>query len=298
MALDGRVSSRIGWVCAASFGFGLGCMRAAPPSQYPSARLALDRVRTQHACSRGLRAEAKLDYFDKSGRVRVGAFLMAAHPSQVRFDLVSPFGTPLATLTSDGTSFALLDQKDKSFHVGPANQCAVERFLRVPIPPDALVQLLSGEAPILSHRPEDARIGWEAGNYVVRIQSAHDASEHIVLEPLEADLLRPYTEQRLRVREVSVSQGGVELYRAELRDYRAVRAAGPRTDPEGIEPEVPPSGPACDVEVPHTIRFRVPLENRDVLLEQSRVEHNPPLIDGVFEQQQPPGSQLRTSTCQ
>jgi Outer membrane lipoprotein LolB len=298
MALDGRVSSRIAWVLAASLGAGWGCMRAAPPSQYPSARLALDRVRALHACSRGLRADAKLDYFDASGRVRVGAFLMAVHPRQVRFDLVSPFGTQLATLTSDGTSFALLDQKDKSFHTGPANQCAVERFLRVPIPPDALVQLLSGEAPILSHRPEDAQIGWEGGNYVVRIQSAHQATERIVLEPLEADLLRPYVEQRLRVREVTVSQAGVELYHAELRDYRAVNVAGPRKDPEGIEAEIPASGPACNAEVPHTIRFRVPLENRDVLLEQSHVEHNPPLIDGVFQQQQPPGTQLRTSTCQ
>jgi hypothetical protein len=150
---------------------------------------------------------------------------------------------------------------------------------------------------VLVHAPADAKVSWEAGNYVVQITGSHQASERIVLSPLDEDWSKPYQEQRLRVSEVSVSQAGVELYHAELRDYRSVRTASPRRDPEGLEPDVPASGPSCGAEVPHAIRFRVPVDDRDVLFEQSGVEHNPPLIPGVFHQEQPAGSVRRNSAC-
>lgn len=275
----------------------VGCVRMPPPSQFPNARAALERVRTEHSCSRALRAEAKLDYFDDQDRVRVSAFFMTQHPRSVRFDLVSPFGTQLATLTSDGASFALLDQKEKAFYVGAANQCNVEQFLRVPVPPEALIQLLGGEMPILVHEPDAASLNWEDGAYVVEIRSRHDARERIVLEPLEADWERPYSEQRLRVREVTVTQGAATLYHAELDDYRVAPTAPARRDPEGIEPDLPPSGPMCRAEVPHRLRFQVPLEGRDVLFEQRSVEHNPPMLPGVFTQAQPGGTKRRPTNC-
>src|SRR5690606_14768443 len=93
-----------------------------PPSQYPTARAAIERVRSMHSCSRGLRGEAKLDYFDESGRVRVDTFYLSAHPQSLRFDLVSPFGTPLSTLTVDRDDFALLDREARVFYVGQANE--------------------------------------------------------------------------------------------------------------------------------------------------------------------------------
>src|SRR5690606_9350872 len=137
------------------------------------ARAAIERVRSMHSCSRGLRGEAKLDYFDESGRVRVDAYYMSAHPQSLRFDLVSPFGTPLSTLTVDREDFALLDRDARVFYVGQANECNVARFLRVPVPPAVLVQLLAGEAPVLVHTPEQARIAWESEGYVVELDSLH-----------------------------------------------------------------------------------------------------------------------------
>ncbi len=277
-----------------------GCcaLAACPPaSQYPTARAAIDNVRERHACSRGLRGEAKLDYFDASGRVRVDAYYLSAHPQSLRFDLVSPFGTPLSTLTVDRDQFALLDREARVFYVGQANACNVGRFLRVPVPPEVLVQLLAGEAPILVHNPEQSRIAWEGGRYVVEIESLHGASQRLEFEPFESDFDKPYGEQRLRLIEVAVTQQGVLLYSAQLRDHFPVSTAAPRVDPDGLEADIPPSGPSCRAEIPRRIRFEIPVADRDVVFEQTSAEHNPPLLPNSFTQEQPPGVRRETSSC-
>lgn len=273
----------------------VGC---APESLFPSARAALDRVHEQHSCSRGLRGEAKLDYFDDRGRVRVETLFLAEHPDHVRFDLISPFGGTVATLTADGETFALLDVKDKAFYLGPASQCNVERFLRVPVPPAALTQLMAGEAPVLVHQPEQARIEWRGGRYVIEIESLHGASQVIELLPHDEDWRKPYAEQRLRVIAVSVEQQDIELYRAELKDHVPARTAEPRVDPLGLDEPIPPSGPQCTAEIPRRVRFIVPLSDRDVVFEHGRVEHNPPLLPGTFTQPVPDGVTVRRSDCQ
>ena len=97
--------------------------------------------------------------------------------------------------------------------------------------------------------------------------------------------------------EVRVSQQGLVLYDAELDDHRAAERAAPRVDADGIEPDVPPSGPACEAEVPRRIRFQVPGTGRDIVLLQSDVKHNPPLFAGLFDQAAPAGARIRHSSC-
>jgi Outer membrane lipoprotein LolB len=275
-----------------------GCFSGpAPASQFPDADRALARLAEQHECSRALRGEAKLDTFDERGRLRVGALFMLEHPQSLRLDLLSPLGGTLATLTSDGQRFALLSQKDKAFHVGRANQCNVERFLQVPVPPAALAQLMAGEAPVLVHEPGQARITWQGDHYRIEIESRHGAREVIELQLLEADYSKPYSEQRLRVTRVLVEQQGVTLYEAELAEFKARGTAKARIDPLGIDPPVLPSGPQCRAEVPGRIRFIVPLSERDVVFESSSVEHNPPLIADVFSQTPPAGVSIEPSPC-
>ncbi|MEN9579160.1 MAG: hypothetical protein RJA70_2169, partial [Pseudomonadota bacterium] len=270
----GAAGLRAGFASVCAWALSVACAVPPPASPFPSARVAIDRMRELHACSRALRGEARLDYFDADGRFRVKTLFITEHPMNVRFDLFSPFGQTLITLTANGKDFALLDQEQKQYFVGNAAQCNVERFLKVPIPPAALVQLLAGEAPILLHEPSAARIEWDDGHYVLYITGKHRASQRVVLELVEADLNKPYSEQRVRVVEVAVSQAGVELYRAELEDHAPAPTAKPRLDPEGIEAPVNPSGPPCRAELPRRIRFVVPLAERDVLFEQTDLAHN------------------------
>lgn len=269
-----------------------------PPSKIPTPRAALDRMQELHSCSRALRGEARFDSFDEEGRVRAKTLFLMARPESVRFEVLSPLGTSMATLTADGKAFALLDQEQRQFFMGPANQCNVQRFLKVPIPPAALVQLFSGEAPILVHEPEQAQMAFEGGAYVIRIDSKHDAHQTIVLEPAPEDWNLPWQQQRLRVTEVAVEQKGVELYRASLKEHQPAKMAESRRDPDGLMPEVPPSGPVCRAELPRRVRFVVPVADRDVVFEHQKVQHNPPLSQGAFRQPIPEGVTIRPSDCE
>src|SRR5581483_3918028 len=102
-------------------------------------------------------------------------------------DVVSPFGVTISTLTSDGKRFSLLDFTNKQFVFGVATECNVERFLHVPVPPFALVSLLSGDAPVLVHEPAAAQISWDSDAYLVSIRGRHEATEEIRLEPRPDD---------------------------------------------------------------------------------------------------------------
>jgi hypothetical protein len=238
-----------------------------------------------------------VDYFGEQGRARGSALFVVSRPDKIRFDVMSPFGVNLSTLTSDGSDFALLDVGAKTFYRGTASECNVRRFLHAPVPPFALVNLMAGEAPVLVHTPGEALIDWDSGSYRIRIASRHDASEEIRLEPSPDDWNKAWSDQRLRVVEVRVRQRGVELYRATMGDHEPASTAPPSVDPDGIDPDVPPSGPPCAAEVPRRIHVVSEASGEDVLIVHREVHHNPPLLSNVFKQDAPRGVKIRTTSC-
>ncbi|HEY6077520.1 MAG TPA: DUF4292 domain-containing protein [Polyangiaceae bacterium] len=276
----------------------LGCQRAAPPSRFPNAESLLARLHEQQRCSRGVAGEGKLDYFGKEGRVRGSVLFMAEGPDRVRLDVISPFGATLSTLTSDGTDFSLYDLRQKVFLKGPANACNLSKLTHVPMPPHALVSLLRGEPPLLAAGPGSATLVWEGGRYVIRMQSKHQASEEIAIVPSDEDWEKPYSQQRVELTSVEVRQQSYVLYRAELAQHEPAKTAPPRSDPDGLDADVPPSGPACGAALPRRLHLEVPAEEQDLVLSISEVAHNPPLGEGSFQQRPPGGVVVRSSPCQ
>jgi hypothetical protein len=286
-----------GSACIALLIAALGCSRSAPKSRFPTADAALERMHESQRCSRGVGADAKLEYFGPQGRVRANVLYLTSVPDKIRLDVWSPFGATLSTLTSDGKRFALLDVREKAFIHGPANACNLARFTQVPLPPSALVDLLRGEAPVLVHDAAGASIAWESGRYVVRISSRHGAVETIELLPHDADFGLPWQQQRVRVLSVAVEQYGVLLYRIELDGHGLTRTAAEWKDPDGIEPPILPSGPSCNAELPRSVRIEVPQAGHDLSLVSSEAFHNPPLNQGAFTQPRPGGVSVRRSDC-
>lgn len=279
-----------------------GCGGAAPPSRFPDAEAALERMVATASCSRGIQGEAKIDYYGSQGRGRGSVLYKLELPDRLRFDVYSPFGVTLATLTSDGRDFSLFDMRARSFLRGPASTCNLARFTQVPVPPHALAQILRGEAPVLVHEPGTARIDWESslfgeGHYVVTLPSRHAAFETITLVPRPDDWNRPWQSQRIRVLTVEVRQEQTALYRATLADHRVAHTAAPLVDPDFPGVATPPSGPPCDAEVPRRIRLEVPNGEQDLVLVNEKVVHNPPLVRGSFEQPVPGGVRLRHVEC-
>jgi hypothetical protein len=275
----------------------LACGKSPPPSLFPDGEAALARMRATYECSRGVTAEAKLDYIGPGGRIRGNVLYLAGSPARLRLDLFSPFGAVLSTLTSDGASFRLADVRQREFFRGPANACNMARFTRIKLPPAVLVDLFRGEAPVLKHAGAPAQGAWETDRYVVRVAGAHGAMERIELEPLPADFARPWAEQRVRVLGVAVEQQGVPLYSVTMADHVKAVTAPPRVDPDGLDPPLMPSGPACEAELPRRVHIEVPAEDHDLVLSVVEAAHNPPLPPGVFSQDEQPGMRTRHSPC-
>ncbi len=276
----------------------LGCPRPAPPSRFPTADDALMRMKETYRCANGVQGEGKIDHFSPQGRIRGEVYVFAVNPARCRFDVVSPFGQMLYTLTSNGREFRMLDVKEKKFFYGPASPCNLARLTQVPVEGHVLVSLLRGEAPVLIHRPEDASLAWDSdGFYLVEVASKNDARQKIHLELYDDDFLKPWKEQRLRVTSVVTSQRGVVLYDAEMSRHKMAHTAPPREDEDGLDDPIPPSGGPCDVQIPRSIRIRVPHNNDDVIFQYKKVEFNPPLPAGAFSQPIPGGVQQQRVDC-
>ena len=274
------------------------CGNPPPASQPPSARAAIDRLRATQECGLGVQAAAKIDHFGQQGRVRGDLLLFAVWPARLRMDAVSPFGVTLATLVSDGKAFSLSDLREKRFFVGPASACNIARLTTVAMPGHVLVSLLRGDAPVLKHDPANASIRWDAkGFYVVKIAGANQTEEELSLEPNPADLALPWDKQRMRVRRVRVQQEGIVLYDAELDDHKPAGMAKERVDPDGIDAPIPPSGPACNAELPRRMHVSVPGTESDVRFRYDDVTWNPPLVEGLFTQPVPGGLEIVRVTC-
>ena len=73
------------------------CGRPPPVSQFPTGDAALARLHESQACSRGVSAEAKLDYIGPGGRLRGNVLYLTEVPERIRLDLFSPFGAVLSS---------------------------------------------------------------------------------------------------------------------------------------------------------------------------------------------------------
>lgn len=292
-------------VSAAALAWGCGDIPP-PKSQFPTGDAALERLHGCYDCAYGVQGTAKIDHTSPDGRVKGDLDFFAVIPDKVRFD-AEKFGVMVYTLTSDGKDFKLLDTKQKEFLYGPAKPCNLARLTKVPIPGHVLVDLMIGDAPVLVHDPSTIELAWNGseGRYVVKIASKNDAQEELHLEVHPDDLQKEWKEQRVRLRSVKVTQKGTDLYQVALEDFRPVKTAPPRVDPDGMEPDIPPIGPQCEAEIPHTIHMEVPNTLDDVLFKYIDADQkgnplpkwNPPLIEGAFTQPVPGGVQQVPVDC-
>lgn len=122
---------------------------AARPYPPPTGEELLAALRARADHLKTLRARAKVDYFENDGnRVKIKVNLLVARGGKLRIEADSPLGGALSTLTSDGQQFSMLDLRANRFLTGPAKACNVARLIRLAIPPDDIVAVLMGGAPL------------------------------------------------------------------------------------------------------------------------------------------------------
>jgi len=280
----------------------LGCNTPPPASQLPNGQAALDRMRATSACGMGIQADAKVDHFSESNRVRTELLFIASRPARLRMDVLAPVVGTVATVSTDGVQFQATDLRQHRFLYGPATACNIARVTRIPVPGFVLVNLLAGRAPVLRHDVQPT-IAWDgAGYYVIKIAGTNDAIEELHVVPHPDDWSKPWGEQRMRVLDVSVTQRGVLLYHAELdaHEKTPMSKPAPCDDVCKATGETPtqPSGPLCEAEIPRRIHVEMPSLKTDVLFRYDKVEWNPPLEANVFVQQQQAGLSPTPVECE
>ncbi len=128
---------------------GARCASVARPYAAPTAQEVEAALRKRAVAVFALRAEARMSYRTNQGKVKATVRMMAARGGKLRFDIVSPFDTPLATLVTAEGKFALVDaQKNRHFY-GPATPCNIGRLLRVQLRPQDILTILGGGTPLV-----------------------------------------------------------------------------------------------------------------------------------------------------
>jgi hypothetical protein len=214
-----------------------------------------------------LRASATIEQIDQGKRLRGRAYVFMRRPASIRFDAMSPVDTPLAILTADPLSFALLDATQDAFFTGPPLPCNVARLLGIPMPPDAVADMLSGIPPLIE--AEDRRLEWKMkGYHLLTLRSGTLKQQvQIVTGSLGVNALRSV-----------VWRGKSVVY-----DLRFMKRA-----------PVGKSGHS----LPHSISFSMPQESRAVVLTYRDVTIDPDIPEGTFTQSPPPGLPVHHVTCE
>ena len=254
------------------------------------------------ACANAVQANAKIDRLGKEGRIRGDLLLFAARPARIRMDIISPFGVALATLTSDGTRSR--SRICEQAHVRGTG----ERVQHCPAHDGADPRTRAGRSA--ARRPRSScndsgatSIAWNPrGYWAVTVEGTtgdgrYATREDIRLVPRPEDWNLAWQRQRMRVLDVRVSEVGFELYHAELSEHAPAPTAGPRVDPDNLEPPLPPSGPPCDAEIPRKIHVEVPAPESDVRFLYRDLFWNPPLVDTTFDPPAWAGMPIEPVSC-
>jgi outer membrane lipoprotein-sorting protein len=126
-----------------------------------------------------LRAETKVEHMGNGDRVKIRVSMLLARGGKLRFEAESPLAGAIATLVTDGKDFALLDLRNNKFLTGPANACNVARLIQIEMPPEMIMEALTGSAPI---EGEPAGVSWDpqrGGKEVLELKTPDGGKEWI-----------------------------------------------------------------------------------------------------------------------
>jgi len=128
----------------------------APPPIAEEARAALARIEQHRRSLVDLRSLADITV-RRSGRAQrlSGVMLLLGEPASLRFEALSPFGTPLLIVAGDPQSLTLWEVLDNRAYLAPASPDANRRWLGLALGGEDLVALLAARARAL---PDPSRV--------------------------------------------------------------------------------------------------------------------------------------------
>lgn len=230
-----------------------------------------------------MQAVARVEQRGSEGRVRGTVWALIGLPERLRFDVMTSLG-PVATLTSDGGVFALLDQREGRYFEGPSCAANVARFLGVAIEATEVATLLVGGVPV-DQVPDDATITPVSGGYDLVLPTDGGAIE-LRFGMRRGDEDQPPEGQHLRLVRLVVrdADGDVRL-RIAYDDYRVVEDPADMSEtPHGIA-------------MPFVVRIEDRARDSELVVRFTEIALNGELVDDAFVQSAPAGLVVEESAC-
>jgi outer membrane lipoprotein-sorting protein len=154
-----------------------------PPPIAEEARAALARIEQHRRSLVDLRSLADIT-LRRSGRAQrlSGVMLLLGEPASLRFEALSPFGTPVLIVAGDPQSLTLWEVLDNRAFLAPASPDANRRWLGLALGGEDLVALLAGRARPL---PDPTRVELVAADEIspsLRL-TGRDVEQRIWFDP-------------------------------------------------------------------------------------------------------------------
>ena len=166
----------------------LSACATAPPAPAPSpiaeeARAALARIEQHRRSLVDLRSLAEITV-RRGGRAQrlSGVMLLLAEPASLRFEALSPFGTPVLIVAGDPQSLTLWEVLDNRAYLAPASPEANRRWLGLALGGEDLVALLSARARPLPDPTGVELVAPDETGPSVRL-NGHDVEQRIWFDP-------------------------------------------------------------------------------------------------------------------
>jgi len=141
------------------------CAHAQPtvrPYPAPAADALFAALAAQQAAVRGMNARVRATSWLGGERVRATVNMMVERDGHLRFEAEVSLQGTVATLATDGTTFALYDAHKNEFSRGPACPSNVASMIRIPLAPADVAAVLLGDArPPAPADPAAATVGWD-----------------------------------------------------------------------------------------------------------------------------------------
>jgi hypothetical protein len=185
----------------------------------------------------------------------VDQFVAAERPGRLRVESHDFFGNVLSVLAVDGAALVLYDARARVYYRGAATAANVARLVPVALPPEDLVTLLCGSAPLLDGAAIDAT-------------------------PVDG-ALRLTLRRGAALQRVDVGAGGVVL-----------RARASLDGAVGLEVELSGHRPRGGASLPTEVTARVPGAGLALALRWKEVEVNGPLDPDLFRLAPPEGARI------
>ena len=162
------------------------CATAPPPPPSPvseEARAALARIEEHRRALVDLRSLADIT-IRRGGRSQrlSGVMLLRGEPASMRFEALSPFGTPVLIVAGNPESVTLWEVLDNRAYIAPASADANRRWLGLALGGEDLVALLGGRARTLPQPTRAELVPPDELGPSLRL-SARDVEQRIWFDP-------------------------------------------------------------------------------------------------------------------